>query len=157
MTTAYILSNNSLIAFDTTNPDNPNPAVPITGVGTGETLVGIDIRPQTGRLYGLTTSAAGVRLYVISPESGVATPLTAAPVQFDDGTNPVPIQGTNFGFDFNPTVDRIRVVTDAGQNFRLNPNTGTLVDSNTDHSRHQPRWHNQRCRHQARRHRLHQQ
>ena len=128
--TAYVLNNNALITFDVTNPDNPNPAVPISGIGTGETLVGIDIRPQTGRLYGLTTSAAGVRLYVISTQSGIATPLTAAPVQFDDGNSPVSIQGTNFGFDFNPTVDRIRVVTDSGQNFRLNPNTGSLVDGN---------------------------
>ncbi|MBW4464216.1 MAG: DUF4394 domain-containing protein [Pegethrix bostrychoides GSE-TBD4-15B] len=130
MTTAYILSDNNLVAFDVTNPDRPNPPVPISGIATGEQLVGIDIRPQTGKLYGLTSSAAGVRLYVISPQSGVATPLTAAPVQFDDGSNPVPIQGVNFGFDFNPTVDRIRVVTDAGENFRLNPNTGALVDGN---------------------------
>lgn len=128
--TAYILSNNSLIRFDTSNPDNPNPAIPVTGLGAGESLVGIDVRPQNGRLYGLTSSAAGVRLYVISPQTGVATALTPAPVQFDDGTNPVPIQGTSFGFDFNPTVDRIRVVTSGGQNFRLNPNTGTIVDGN---------------------------
>lgn len=131
MTTAYILNENTLIAFDVTNSDNPNPPVPISGIAAGERLVGIDIRPQTGRLYGLTTSTAGERLYIISPQSGVATSLTAAPVQFDDGSNPVPIQGVNFGFDFNPTVDRIRVVTDAGENFRLNPNTGTLVDGNS--------------------------
>lgn len=131
MTTAYILSDNNLIAFDVTNPDNPNPPVPISGIAAGEQLVGIDIRPQTSRLYGLTTSTAGLRLYAISPQSGVATPLTAAPVQFDDGSSPVPIQGINFGFDFNPTVDRIRVVTDAGENFRLNPNTGALVDGNS--------------------------
>src|SRR5690606_9981504 len=30
--------------------------------------------------------------------------------------------------DFNPTVDRIRVVNSAGQNFRMNPNNGALVD-----------------------------
>lgn len=128
---AYALSNNSLILLSTDNPDNPNAAIPVVGLDVGETLVGIDVRPQNGKLYGLASNGTGVRLYVISPQTGVATPLTAAPVQFDNGSGTaVPIQGTNFGFDFNPTVDRIRVVTDAGQNFRMNPNTGTLVDGN---------------------------
>ncbi|HEY9629933.1 MAG TPA: DUF4394 domain-containing protein [Coleofasciculaceae cyanobacterium] len=128
----YTLSNNSLIDFDTTNPDNPREAVAITGLGTGENLVAIDVRPQNGKLYGLSSNGSAVRLYVISAQTGVATPLTTAPVQFDDGAgNAVAITGTNFGLDFNPTVDRLRVVTDSGQNFRINPNTGTLVDSNT--------------------------
>ncbi|MDX2215332.1 MAG: DUF4394 domain-containing protein [Oculatellaceae cyanobacterium bins.114] len=128
----YVLSNNSLITFDTTNPDSPNAAVPITGVVAGESLVGIDFRPQNGRLYGLARDGAGaVRLYAISPQTGVATPLTAAPVQLTvDGVNPAPITGTNFGVDFNPTVDRFRVVTDGGFNFRMNPNTGALIDGN---------------------------
>ena len=29
-----------------------------------------------------------------------------------------------YGMDFNPTVDRIRITTDSGLNFRLNPNDG---------------------------------
>jgi hypothetical protein len=129
--TAFALSNNSLIQFDTANPGAALTAVPVTltGVSAGETLVGIDVRPQNGQLYGLTANGTGgVRLYTISARSGVATPLTDAVVQFDDGTNPVPITGTNFGVDFNPSVDRLRVVTDTGFNFRMNPNTGALVD-----------------------------
>ena len=130
--TGYALSNNTLIAFDTSNPSNPAPAIAITGLGPGETLVGIDVRPQNGLLYGLTSNGAGgIRLYVISPRTGVATPLTDAPVQFSDGSTNLPIAGTNFGFDFNPTVDRIRIVTDAGVNLRLNPNTGLIIDGNT--------------------------
>ncbi|HEX8507117.1 MAG TPA: DUF4394 domain-containing protein, partial [Hymenobacter sp.] len=36
---------------------------------------------------------------------------------------------TNFiGFDFNPTVDRIRVVSTNNANYRLNPNNGAIVD-----------------------------
>ncbi|QIL76664.1 DUF4394 domain-containing protein [Hymenobacter sp. HDW8] len=38
--------------------------------------------------------------------------------------------GNLVGFDFNPTVDRIRLVTSTGQNLRLNPETGTVA--NTD-------------------------
>jgi len=35
------------------------------------------------------------------------------------------MNGSTFGFDFNPTIDRIRVVSDADQNLVLNPNTGS--------------------------------
>jgi hypothetical protein len=47
------------------------------------------------------------------------------------GTFSTPLSGTSFGFDFNPVVDRIRVVSDAEQNLRLNPDTGAVaaVDS----------------------------
>src|SRR6185436_9082320 len=43
---------------------------------------------------------------------------------------PIDLPGASvgYGFDFNPAVDRIRVVTDTGLNFRLNPNTGAPVD-----------------------------
>jgi len=130
---AYALSNNSLIAFDISNPDQANAAIAITGLGTGETLVGIDIRPQNGLLYGLTTNGAGgVRLYTISTQSGFATPLSTAPVQFNNSGTPVPITGTSFGFDFNPFADRVRVVTNTGFNFRIDPNTGGLVDGDNN-------------------------
>ncbi len=45
------------------------------------------------------------------------------------GTAPLTtlLSGTNFGFDFNPTVDRIRVVSDNGQNLRLHPETGAVA------------------------------
>ena len=39
------------------------------------------------------------------------------------------LSGTSFGVDFNPTVDRLRIVSDTGQNLRANVDTGaTLVD-----------------------------
>jgi hypothetical protein len=37
------------------------------------------------------------------------------------------ISGSAVGFDFNPTVDRIRVVTDRDQNLRLHPDTGQVA------------------------------
>lgn len=37
------------------------------------------------------------------------------------------LSGTEFGFDFNPTVDRIRVTSNTGQNLRLNPDTGAVA------------------------------
>jgi len=39
--------------------------------------------------------------------------------------------GTEFGFDFNPTVDRIRIVSDGDQNLRINPDTGEAAGTDT--------------------------
>src|SRR6185369_6087167 len=48
------------------------------------------------------------------------------------GTGPNLFGATSFGVDFNPTVDRIRVVTNAGQNFRINPTTGGIAGIDTN-------------------------
>jgi hypothetical protein len=37
------------------------------------------------------------------------------------------LSGTKFAFDFNPTVDRVRIMSDSGQNFRAHPDTGAVV------------------------------
>jgi Domain of unknown function (DUF4394) len=41
------------------------------------------------------------------------------------------LTGDNTGFDFNPTVDKIRVASDARDNLRLNPDDGTLLSVDT--------------------------
>jgi hypothetical protein len=121
---AYVLSNNSLISIDAASPGSAGAPVAVTGLNAGDTLVGIDFRPQNGFLYGLgfNSAAGSVTVYHVSHRTGQATPV--GPAAFFT----TPVLGTSFGFDFNPTVDRIRVVTSAGQNFRLNPNTGEPVD-----------------------------
>ncbi len=132
MTTAYVLSNNTLISFDTSNPDNPNASIPITGLVAGQNLVGIDFRPQNGKLYGIASDGMGnTQLYTISIQTGLAVAVGTLG-QFVDGVgNPLAITGPNFGIDFNPTVDRLRIVTSNGLNFRVNPNTGAAIDSNS--------------------------
>jgi hypothetical protein len=52
--------------------------------------------------------------------TAVATPVAAGV--------PVVNNGDRYGIDFNPTVDRIRVVNDGDENLRLNPNTSQLFD-----------------------------
>ena len=129
---AFALSNNSLIAFDTANPAAATTAVPVTGLGT-DTLVGIDIRPQNGQLYGLgyNGTAGTVQLYSISEQTGLATAVGTTGTFVDAAATVVRIgtdAATKFGFDFNPSVDRIRIVDSIGQNFRMDPNTGAFVD-----------------------------
>lgn len=129
-----LLSNNAFTAFPATFPAGFETSRPIIGVNAGELLVSIDRRPQNGFLYGLGYDAAAgtVQLYNISSATAVATPV--GPISnfvAADGRTRVRIGvdlTTTFGFDFNPTVDRVRVVNSAGQNFRMNPNNGALVD-----------------------------
>ncbi len=107
---------NNLSIFDLTAPGFAATR-PITGLQGGETVLGIDMRPATGQLYALGSSS---RLYTINMSSGAATVVGTAPFA-------TLLSGTSFGFDFNPVVDRIRVVSNTGQNLRLDPNTGTIA------------------------------
>lgn len=135
---AFALSDNTLIGIETDTPATPSAAIPIVGLAVGDTLVDIDIRPQNGFLYGLgyNSAAGSVTLYSLSHRTGAATPITpATPNAFfaADGTTPVRVgvdASTRIGIDFNPLVDRLRVVTSNGQNFRLDPNSGAYVDGN---------------------------
>lgn len=117
MPVAYAVdNNNNLLAFNFTNMSTPVSKL-ITGLQAGETILGIDMRPATGQLFALGSSS---RLYTINMASGAATSVSAAPFA-------TVLSGTSFGFDFNPTVDRIRVVSNTGQNIRLNPLTGDIA------------------------------
>jgi hypothetical protein len=104
-----------LISFNAATPGRLLSSVDLTGLQPGESLVGIDFRPVTGRLYGIGTTS---RLYTIDTGTGVATavggPFTPA------------LNGINFGVDFDPRVDSLRVVSDAEQNLRIDPDTGTV-------------------------------
>jgi hypothetical protein len=116
-----ITTANVLLRFDSGAPGTMLSTTTISGLQAGEDLLGIDFRPANGQLYGLGSTS---RLYTIDSTTGVATQVGAGPFA-------AVLSGTNFGFDFNPVVDRIRVVSDANQNLRLNPNTGTLAATDT--------------------------
>lgn len=112
-----VTTSNNLVRFNSNAPGTIVSTSPITGMQPGETMVGIDFRPATGQLYGLGDSS---RIYRIDPANGIATPVGAGPF------TPA-LSGTDFGFDFNPTVDRIRIVSDAEQNLRAHPDTGAIA------------------------------
>lgn len=135
--TNALLSNNTLTAFTAAMASGFDAPVAITGLIAGDTLVSIDRRPQNGFLYGLGYNATNgtVQLYNISSQTAVATAIgVVGGFVAADGVTPVRIGAdatTTFGIDFNPTVDRVRVVNSIGQNFRMNPNNGALVDGDT--------------------------
>ena len=115
-----LTTSNRLIQFDSATPTAITNNVPVTGLATGEDLVSIDTRPSNGLVYGLTNMN---RLYTLNPNSGVATSVGAAAA--------LPLTGSRNEIDFNPTVDRLRVVSNSDQNFRINPNNGALATNDT--------------------------
>src|SRR5688572_8391490 len=100
-----------LVTWDSATPNDLESGVFVSGLQTNETLVGIDIRPATGQLYGLGTTG---QLYTINPANGAATAV---------GSGTGALNGFNFGFDFNPTIDRIRNVSETNKNRVIDPNT----------------------------------
>jgi len=108
-------SGNDIASFDS-GATGVVTSVPVTGMQAGESLVGIDVRPANEVLYGIGSTS---RLYTINPLSGAATQVGAAG-QFT-------INGTSFAVDFNPAADRLRLISNTGQNLRINPADGTVT------------------------------
>jgi Domain of unknown function (DUF4394) len=113
-TMVALTSGKRLLFFDSATPGTVTKTITITTV-SNEALVAIDFRPLSGDLYAMGASG---RLYILNLTTGAASVPVATPTA---------LNGTRFGFDFNPVIDRIRVVSDADQNFRLNPINGSLT------------------------------
>lgn len=131
---SYGLNIPSLMSFTAANPGTILARTAITGVASGETLVGLDFRPTTGELFGLgyDNSTQTGRLYILNPATAVATPVGAAAVALPLGSGgSAANQGgitPRIGFAFDPATDRIRVCSSTTQaNLQLHPVTGGLV------------------------------
>jgi hypothetical protein len=109
------LNNGTLTRVNAARPEQVLRRVSVDGLQSGEMLLGIDYRVSRGTLYGLTSLG---RLLILDAETGKITPV---------GSTPIGLRGQKFGFDFNPVADRLRVVSDVGQNLRLHPDTGAVA------------------------------
>lgn len=101
-----------------TGAAEPGTSSVAVAVAVGEDIVGIDIRPATGELYGVVNGPTADRLIVIDPSTGAI--VREAPLSTQ-------LSGVNFGVDFNPVPDRLRIVSDSEQNLRVNPDTGAAT------------------------------
>lgn len=110
-----LTSDQRLVCFSELSPTRVNQIGQVTGLSGDTTLIGIDYRVQDGRLYGVG-NAGGV--YTISIADGSATLVN---------TLTVPLSGTSFGVDFNPAADRLRIISNNGQNLRHNVNAGGVT------------------------------
>jgi hypothetical protein len=104
---------NQIVAFPANNPTNVRM---LKVMGVNGKLVGIDQRPANGLLYGLSDKS---KLYTINLETGMATQVSslAQPLSTD----------AKISMDFNPVPDRLRVVDEQGNNFRINVDTGEVT------------------------------
>lgn len=109
-----------LISFREQDPADASSVGFVTGLGGGDSaLIGIDYRVQDGNLYGVG-NAGGV--YLINPDTAAATLVNRLSVA---------LSGSKFGVDFNPAADRLRIVSDSGQNLRHNVNAGGVTITDT--------------------------
>lgn len=108
-----------LRVFELNNPRDDDKIGTVSGLAGDTRLIGIDYRVQDRLFYGVG-EAGGV--YTLDSKTAVATKVSELTVA---------LSGTNFGVDFNPAADRLRVISDNGQNLRHNVNVGgtTIADT----------------------------
>jgi Domain of unknown function (DUF4394) len=95
----------------------------VRGLTGDQSLIGIDYRVQDGMLYGVGNQGG---VYTLSTRNARAAKVSQLSVA---------LQGTSFGVDFNPAANRLRVISDTGQNLRHNiddgPTAGTTLMDGT--------------------------
>lgn len=123
-----LLQGNRLVTFDSATPGATGAPVALTGILAGTSLIGLDLRPSTGVLYGLGGDGS---LYSLNSTTGAASFL---------GGLSVGLSGTAFGIDFNPVPDLVagsaslRITSNTGQNLRVNVNAGLIGQATVDTS-----------------------
>lgn len=103
-----------LVRFDTASPGRTRAVGKVKGLIGDQSLVGVDYRVQDAKLYGVG-NAGGI--YTLGDDAG-ATKV---------GQLTVALSGNSFGVDFNPAANRLRVVSDTGQNLRHNLDDATAT------------------------------
>jgi hypothetical protein len=81
--------------------------------------IGIDFRVQDGQLYGVGNGGGVYTIDTTNAQASLVNWLTVA------------LDGTFFGVDFNPAADRLRIVSDTGQNLSHDVNAGTTPPQGT--------------------------
>lgn len=88
----------------------------VTVEGGEGRLLGIDVRPSDGRLYGVFENGA---IATIDPKTGMATAVSTLSTMLPAG-----VVAT---VDFNPAADRLRVMGNDGTSLRVNVETGEVT------------------------------
>ena len=116
-----LTQSNGIVTFDSAALGVTTSSGSISGLASGDSLTGLDLRPSNRVLYSVGTSG---NVYAIT-KNAVGRNYTAT---ITGTTSPAP-SGAGFGLDFNPVPDRIRLISNTDQNLRINPMTGaTIVD-----------------------------
>ncbi|MCR0984354.1 DUF4394 domain-containing protein [Roseomonas populi] len=108
-----LTTDGQLLRIDT---ETRRAAAPVRVRGAEGTLLGIDVRPADGKLYGVTDAGA---IVTIDPATGMATKVSQLGERFESGGRAV--------VDFNPVADRLRLMGSSGTNFRVNVENGQVA------------------------------
>jgi hypothetical protein len=112
-----LTQDNRLVRFDS---ETRRAMPPVAIRGADGALLGIDVRPADGRLYGVTATG---QIVTIDVATGQATQVSRLSEPFDSGGRAV--------VDFNPVPDRMRLMGMNGTNFRVNVDTGAVARDGT--------------------------
>ena len=118
LTVIGLTEDGRLVRFRADSPRKARDVGVVVGLsGSDSSLVGMDYRVQDGKLYGVGN---GGGIYTIDPATANAQLVN---------TLTVPLRGAVFGVDFNPAADRLRIVSDTGQNLAHNVTGGVTVEN----------------------------
>jgi hypothetical protein len=109
-----LTADNALVRIDSTTR---RASAPVRITGAEGRVVGIDQRPQDGKIYGVTDRN---QIVSIDPANGRATQVSRLNMAFDGG-------GGRAVVDFNPVANRLRLMGMNGVNFRVNIETGEVA------------------------------
>ena len=124
-----LTADHRLVSFRSETPSQLREIGVVSPLQTPDkSLVGIDFRVQDGQLYGVG-NAGGI--YTIDTR-------TAAPTLVSQLSVPLDVNAKSFGVDFNPAADRLRIVSDTGQNLSHNVNAGGTTATGADLTYTQP-------------------
>jgi len=115
-----LTSSGSIAKFSSADTSTITTTPIISGLQSSESIVAIDFRPADNLLYGVGSSS---RLYKLDKNTAVATLV--------GDVFSTTLVGTLFGADFNPAVDRLRIISNLDQNIRINPANGELTAADT--------------------------
>jgi hypothetical protein len=120
--TVYGLSERVMVSFKADKPNHILSQVSLDTLGGGKLISGFDIRPATGQFYvlGYNPTNGATRIYTLDSITGKFSTIGTEDFFINPGIKELTL-------DFNPTVDRIRLLGSDGSNLRLHPQTGILV------------------------------
>lgn len=111
-----LVDGRSIVTIDPTSRKVTN-TVSIKGAGM---LVGIDVRPADGMLYGVTSEGNLVTIDVRTGQATMKNKLSQAWTKSAAAT-----------FDFNPVADRLRLMSAEGVSWRINVDDGMVTVDGT--------------------------
>ena len=112
----WATAGNKLLKFTSDAPSKVE-VRDVAGLAPGEQLVGLDFR-KNGTLYAVGTTSS---LFSLATGTATATAVSTAPFA-------ALLDGTGFGFDFDPVSDLARVTSNTSENIRVEAGTGTVTN-----------------------------